>query len=123
TVDAPIVTEIAAKHPVMRWVTLADLNVTRASRFQLEPGDVAVASALRDPIIVARDRNGRKSVALGFDLRKSDLPMRVAFPALVVNALDWFAGADTGLMPSVPLGQAWRLPAPAGALEVEVRGP
>jgi hypothetical protein len=122
-VDAPIVTEVAAKHPVMRWVTLADLNVSRASRIQLEPGDVAVASALHDPIIVARDRNGRKSVALGFDLKKSDLPMRVAFPVLVVNALDWFAGADTGLMPSVPLGQAWRLPAPAGALEVEVRGP
>jgi hypothetical protein len=123
TVDSPIVTEIAAKHPVMRWVTLADLNVTRASRFSLESGDVAVASALHDPIVVARERGGRKQVALGFDIRKSDLPMRVAFPVLVVNALDWFAGADTGLMPSVPLGQAWRLPAPAGATEVEVRGP
>ena len=120
---SPIVTEVAADHPIMRWVTLRDLNISRASRFALQPGDVAVASALREPIIVARDRGGHKQVALGFDLRRSDLPMRVAFPILVVNALDWFAGADTGLMASYPTGQTWRLLAPPGAPEVQVRGP
>jgi hypothetical protein len=118
----PIVTEAAEKHPLMRWVTLADLNISRASRFQLRPGDVAVASALREPIIVARDEGQRKLVAFGFDLRRSDLPLRVAFPVLVVNALDWFAGADTGLMASFSLAQPWRLPAPAAA-ELEVKDP
>lgn len=118
----PIVTEAADKHPLMRWVTLADLNIARASRFRLQPGDVAVASSLREPIIVARDQGLRKLVAFGFDLRRSDLPLRVAFPVLVVNALDWFAGADTGLMASFSLAQPWRLPAPAAA-ELEVRDP
>jgi hypothetical protein len=119
----PIVTETASTHPLMRWVTLKDLNISRASRFQLKPGDVAVASSLREPILVAREEGGRKLVAFGFDLRKSDLPMRVAFPVLVVNAIDWFAGADTGLMASYSTAQPWRLTAPAGASELEVRGP
>jgi hypothetical protein len=122
-INAPIVTEIAADHPMMRWVTLKDLNISRASRFQLQPGDVAVASALREPIVVARERGGRKQVAFGFDLRKSDLPMRVAFPVLVVNALDWFGGADTGLLASYPTGRAFSLAAPAGANELLIRGP
>ncbi|HEY7958035.1 MAG TPA: VWA domain-containing protein [Polyangia bacterium] len=123
TVDAPIVTDVAATHPLMRWVTLKDLNIARASRFQLGPGDVAIASALHDPIICARDRGGHKVVALGFDLKRSDLPMRVAFPVLVVNALDWFAGADTGLIASYPLGPPLRLTAAPGARALEVSGP
>ncbi|HZS37892.1 MAG TPA: VWA domain-containing protein [Polyangia bacterium] len=121
--DAPLVTEVAADHPLMRWVTLKDLNISHATRFALAPGDVAVAAALKQPIIAARERDGRKTVALGFDLRRSDLPMRVAFPVLVVNALDWFAGADTGLLATYATGQPWRLPAPPGASELAVTAP
>lgn len=122
-ITAPLVTEVAEKHPLMRWVTLRDLNISRAVAFRLRPGDVAVASSLRQPIVVAREDGGLKRVALGFDIRRSDLPMRVAFPVMVVNALDWFAGADTGLMAAYPTGQPWRLQAPAGVTELEVRGP
>src|SRR5262249_30617882 len=39
---APLVTETADGHPLMRWVTLKDLNISRASRFALQSGDVAV---------------------------------------------------------------------------------
>jgi hypothetical protein len=119
--EAPPVTEIAVEHPLMRWVTLKDLNIARASSFRLGAGDVAVASSLRAPLIAARDRAGKKTVAFGFDLKHSDLPLRVAFPVLVVNALDWFAGADTGLVASYSTGRAWRLPAPPAATELRVR--
>jgi hypothetical protein len=123
TVVAPLVTETAAAHPLLRWVTLKDLNIARASTFALAPGDVAVAAALRQPIIAARERAGRKTVAFGFDLKQSDLPLRVAFPVLVVNALDWFAGGDASLVASFSTGRPWRLPVPAGASEVDVRAP
>jgi hypothetical protein len=122
-INAPLITEAAADHPLMRWVTLKDLNISRATRFTLAAGDVAVASALRQPIIAARERDGRKVAALGFDLRKSDLPMRVGFPVLVVNAIDWFAGADTGLLAAYATGRPWRLPAPPGASELRVTAP
>jgi hypothetical protein len=104
-------------------VTLKDLNIARASRFQLGRGDVAVASALRQPIVVARDQGGRKLAALGFELRKSDLPLRVAFPVMVVNALDWFGGNDAGLVASFSTAHPWRISAPAGASELSIRTP
>jgi hypothetical protein len=119
----PLVTELAVEHPLARWLALKDLNITRASRFQLAPGDVAVASSLRQPIIAARDRDGRKVVALGFDLRQSDLPLRVAFPILLVNTIEWFTGSDGGLVASFPTGRPIRLVAPAGAKELSVRDP
>jgi hypothetical protein len=120
---APLVTEFATSHPLMRWVTLKDLNIARASRFVLEAGDVAVASALRQPVIAARDKDGRKIVAIGFALQKSDLPLRVAFPVLVVNALDWFGGNDADLQASFSTAHPWRLSAPPGAAELTIRDP
>ncbi len=123
SVDAPFITETAAAHPLMRWVALKDLNIARASTFALEPGDVAIASSFKQPLFVARDRDGRKTVALGFELKRSDLPLRVAFPVLLINALDWFAGADTGLVASYATGRPWRVPVPAGATELWVRAP
>jgi VWA domain-containing protein len=123
SVDGPFVTETAAQHPLMRWVALKDLNIARASTFALAEGDVAIASSFKQPIVVARDRDGRKTVALGFELERSDLPLRVAFPVLLINALDWFAGADTGLVASYATGRPWRVPVPAGATELWVRAP
>lgn len=123
SVEAPFVTETAARHPLMRWVALKDLNIARASTFALAPGDVAVAASFKQPIIVARERDGRKTVALGFDLKRSDLPLRVSFPVLLINALDWFAGGDAGLVASYATGRPWRLPVPAGATTLWVRAP
>lgn len=120
TLVAPIITDVAEKHPLMRWVTLRDLNMTRSSRFTLAPGDVALASSARDPILVARE-SPRKTIALGFDVRKSDLPLRVGFPVLLVNALEWFAGDEAALETSWRTGRVWRIPA-SGA-EAIVRDP
>jgi hypothetical protein len=125
SVAAPLLTETAAQHPLMRWVALKDLNIAHASTFALAPGDVAVASSFKQPIIVARAArdSGRKTVAIGFDLKRSDLPLRVAFPVLLINALDWFSGSDAGLVASYATGRAWRLPVPTGATELWVRAP
>ena len=82
-----------------------------------------MASSFKQPIIAARDRDGRKTVALGFELKRSDLPLRVAFPVLLINSLDWFAGADSGLVASYATGKPWRVPVPAGATELWVHAP
>jgi hypothetical protein len=64
-------------------------------------------------------------MAIGFDLRRSDLPMRVAFPVLLSDALDWFAGDDAAqLVGTYRTGRAWRVPSPAaGADEVVLEAP
>lgn len=124
-IERPVVTDVAADHPVTRWIQLADVNIDRSSVFSPAPGDTVLASSVRDPLIVAGRRDGKKLLAVGFPLDGTDLTLRVAFPVLVVNALDWFAGDDAELLTTYRTGHVWSIPVdPDEALtEVTVVGP
>lgn len=129
----PRITEIDEDHPVMRYVTLSDVYMDRSSVFTIDPkrGESALAYSVRDPLVVARRDGKRKLVAFGFSLPSTgrdgatDLPMRVAFPMLLVNTLDWFAGDTTDLLTTYTTGQRQRVPLDGvvGATEAEATGP
>jgi hypothetical protein len=53
---------------------------------------------------VLRERGDHALVAVGFDPRQSDLPLRTAFPVLVDNVLRYFGQREAGFVASVPLG-------------------
>ncbi|HMC95924.1 MAG TPA: VWA domain-containing protein [Polyangia bacterium] len=79
------------EHPLLRELDLTDVNVAEAHRLALAPGDLALAGSFGVPLVVARERPGLRIAALSFDPRRSDLPMRPAFPLLIANALAWTA--------------------------------
>jgi hypothetical protein len=91
----PVIAEARRDHPLLRNVDLTDVNIAEARRLALEPGDASVAGSFGVPLILARDRPGLRIAALSFDVRRSDLPLRPAFPLLIANALA-FAAADRG---------------------------
>ncbi len=97
-------------HPLLRQLDLTDVNVAEAHRLTLGPGDVPLAASFDVPLIVARERPGLRIAALAFDPRRSDLPMRPAFPLLVANALAWAARdqADDAVTPGVDPGATVR---------------
>ena len=123
----PRITEVAENHPVMRWVQLSDVNFDSTRVFSPRRGDgeVALAHSVRDVLIAARREGGRKIIAFGFSLSGTDLTLRVAFPLLLVNALDWFAGDDADLVTTYVTGQRLRVPLDGvvGVGEAEVLGP
>ncbi len=94
TVRDPVATEIDRDHPLLAHVSLADLNVARARRLLPGPDDQVVAAALGTPLLIARQRPALRVVALAFDPRRSDLPLRPAFPLLLANALDWLTAGS-----------------------------
>jgi hypothetical protein len=122
-VKDPVIADVRKGHPLLRELELADVNIAEAARLALEPGDVAVASAFGAPLIIARERAGLRVAALAFDVRRSDLPMRAAFPLLLANALGWLAGSDAREVMPVSVGATARVPAPRGATRVDVRDP
>ncbi|HEY5928017.1 MAG TPA: vWA domain-containing protein [Kofleriaceae bacterium] len=129
----PRITEIDEDHPVMRWVTMSDVNTDKSAVFAIDAkkGESTIAYSVRDPLIVARRDGRRKILAIGFSLPAAgreagtDLPMRVAFPMILVNTLDWFAGDQTDLLTTYPTGQRQRIPLDGvvGAAEAVVKGP
>ncbi|WP_428268351.1 VWA domain-containing protein [Haliangium sp.] len=130
-VPTPRVTETNDTHPVMRWVIMNDVNYDEAAVFAVggAPGggsdEVVLARYVRDPIAAAKRDGARKIAAFGFALDGTDLTLRVAFPLLLVNALDWFAGDDADLITTYQTGRRFRVPLDGlyGVSEVEVTLP
>ncbi|MBA3463637.1 MAG: VWA domain-containing protein [Deltaproteobacteria bacterium] len=129
----PRVTEVDEGHPVMRWVTMSDVYMDKSSVFAVDAkkGESTLAYGVRQSLVVAKRDGKRKMLAFGFSLPSTgrdgatDLPMRVAFPMLLVNTLDWFAGDTTDLLTTYSTGQRQRVPLDGvvGATEAEVKGP
>jgi hypothetical protein len=129
----PHITEIDEGHPVMRWITLADVFMDRSAVFapDAKKGESTLAYAVTDSVVAAKRDGKRKILAIGFSLPSggrdsaSDMPLRVAFPMMLVNTLDWFAGDQADLLTTYPTGQRERVPLDGvvGATEAEVKGP
>lgn len=113
--DRPGFDKVDVKHPVARFVSLEDVNIIRGHRLTPEPGDRVVGLSESAPILIGGVRGGHKFVALGFDVRDSDLPLRVAWPLFLMNCVNWFTDEDASYLSSFRTGDVWRIPAPSDA--------
>ncbi|HXN33081.1 MAG TPA: VWA domain-containing protein [Polyangiaceae bacterium] len=104
--------KIERRHPAIRFLALDDVNIALGHRLVPEVGDKVLGAADRgaSPILVAGTRGGHKFVAMGFDVRDSDLPLRVAWPLFVLDCIDWFTNEDAQYLSSLRTGDVWRLP-------------
>jgi hypothetical protein len=104
--------KIDRKHPALRFLALDDVNIAVGHKLAPEPGDkvLGASDGGASPILVAGTRGGHKFVAMGFDVRDSDLPLRVAWPLFVLDCVDWFTDEDAQYLSSLRTGDVWRLP-------------
>jgi hypothetical protein len=104
--------KIERKHPIVRWTALDDVNISRGKKLVPQPGDkvVGASDGGASPILVTGQRGGFKFVAMGFDVRDSDLPLRVAWPLLLLNSINFFTDEDAQYISSFRTGDVWRVP-------------
>jgi hypothetical protein len=62
-------------------------------------------------------------VAFTFDVRRSDLPLRIAWPLLLLNTIDWFVEEDASYVSSYRTGETWHVPVPAGVTTATIVDP
>jgi hypothetical protein len=65
-----------------------------------------ILSGEREP---AASRRGQRFVALAFGVTDSDLPLRIAFPLLIHNAVQWLSGGEAAASRPVRAGDALSL--------------
>jgi hypothetical protein len=125
--NRPKVTETDESHPVMRWITMTDVNFDQSSVFAVnrQAREASLIRSIRSTMAVAKRDGPRKVLAFGWSLGGTDLMLRVAFPLLLVNSLDWFAGDDADLITTYTTGKRVKVPldGTVGINEVEVVRP
>lgn len=109
-IKSPGFDKIDRKHPSVRFTALDDVNIAKAHKLTPGPQDKVVGASDSGAILVSGVREGFKFVAIGFDVRESDLPLRVAWPLLLLNTINWFTGEDAKYLSSFRTGDVWRIP-------------
>lgn len=123
TIERPFFDRLRREDPLLRHAALSDVNVARALAVRPQPDDVVVASDTRGPLLVRGTRDGHAFVALTFDVRESDLPLRPAFPLLLLDAIESFAPSDAAYRGSVVTGAPALVDLPVTATTATLRGP
>lgn len=123
-VQEPPILDWDRTHPTMRYLDLSKVAVQEAMRLRPVGAGRALVDSSLTPLVYALEEGGVRAVVVGFDLARSDLPLRVAFPLLVSQTLRWLQPArleEAGQ--SLQTGQPLRVSLPPGAAEAVLRGP
>lgn len=79
--------------PILEFVEWNDINIRQMS--QIEANNWTQAQTLIEapggPLLLVGEQNGHRRAVLSFDLRQSDLPLRIAFPVLMSNLTAWLS--------------------------------
>ncbi|MBH22917.1 MAG: hypothetical protein CMH57_00390 [Myxococcales bacterium] len=122
-VEGPEVTKTNKRHPLMRWVTLQDANIQIASKLTKTRKDEVAAQAGPHPLIVSRREEGRTLVGVAFDIRNSELPLKITLPVLMLNAVDYFMDEGDSIVPTYKTGEAWTIPVSKKATKATITSP
>ena len=122
--ERPTIMDWDRAHPVMRHVEFAKVTIEDAMRIRPLAAGRPVVEAVGGPLIYALEEPDRKALFVGFDLFKTDFPLRIAFPLVLSNTLRWLhpAGLDQSSF-QFAAGQPILLPAPHGVTTVTVTTP
>ncbi len=116
---------VKADHPLGRWVGLPDLGAPEVARIRTAPHDAVVMRAGGAPLVVARAREGLKPPAViwTFDPLESDLPLKAAFPLMLMHTFEWFARGSGDTPSSWSVGRSWKIPVRSDATTAQVLEP
>jgi Ca-activated chloride channel family protein len=123
-IERPTIMDWDRNHPVMRHVEFSKVAIEDALRIRPLAAGRPLVDAVGGPVIYALEETDRKALFIGFDLFKTDLPLRVAFPLILSNALRWLhpAGLDQSSF-QLAAGQPILLPVEHGVTSVTVTTP
>jgi hypothetical protein len=96
------------QHPVTRWVRTRDISVRNPAALKVEPGDTVLAYTEGTPpvpLILAREREGRRVLIIGFNPHDSNFPLESAFPLLMAGSVEWMTHSVDEVADSLSTGE------------------
>jgi len=123
-VRRPRIVDWDAKSPLLSGLNLTGLNIESAVRAEAGRELRPLIEARQAPLMFAYEKGDLRAVWLGFDLLHSDLPLKVAFPVLMSNILNWLHPDRFRVSaPHLTAGQPLVVRLLAGTKEFSIRRP
>jgi len=85
--EEPIITEWDRDHPINRHLNLTNVSIESAFRAQADESWTPLIESFGDPLALYRETATGRALVVPFDTVSSNLPLRVAFPILLANAV------------------------------------
>jgi Ca-activated chloride channel family protein len=97
-----------ADDTILSFVDFEDIAIREAVGVRATGWAQTLVEAEGGPLLLAGALGGSRVAVLTFDLHASDLPLRIEFPILIANLLDWYSPAQpfeitSGLRPGDPV--------------------
>ncbi|MDE0315981.1 MAG: BatA and WFA domain-containing protein [Candidatus Poribacteria bacterium] len=92
--ETPIITDWERTHPILRHVHLE--NVLIGEAYEVTPPSTAqiLARSFESPVLFVDVTPKRKIVFAAINILESDLPLRIAFPVIIANTIQWFQQSE-----------------------------
>ena len=105
--ESPLITDWIREHPINRHLGLQNISITSAQQLSLPNDFEVLVHSFESPLIALQEKTDRKVMIVAFDPLATDLPLRVAFPIMVANAVRHLQGsghADAWMNPQIGKG-------------------
>jgi uncharacterized membrane protein len=122
--EQPVIMDWDRAHPIMGGVDFAKVTMEEALRVRPLAAGKTLVEAVGGPLVYLLEERERKAVFFGFDLFRTDFPLRVAFPLMLARGLRWLhpAGLDQSSL-QLPTGQPILIPVEHGVTTATVTTP
>jgi len=110
---SPYFSRLDRQASLLRFTALDDVNIARALSIRTQPGDHVLGASPDGPLLVEGAREGAPFLAFTFAPRESDLVLRVAWPILLLDAIEGFGEATQARLSSTRTGTSERVLVPA----------
>lgn len=105
-VDEPIVAKVDKNSGLTQHLRLDNVLFPGARKLAFEStAEKLIQDPLDIPLLARIPRSSGDVIVLTCSLDKGDLPLRIAFPVLMKNVVEWFQGNTNELRPSVSSGE------------------
>lgn len=123
-VENSVVVDWHHTHPVMRYVDLASVQLSKVTPVLPQAGTETLAEVGEGAVMVAVSKPDRRWLLITFDVTATDLPLRVAFPVMMLNALRWLTAPSESTERGLILaGGLAVIPVPGEHDKVKIRQP
>jgi hypothetical protein len=105
----PLIIDWETEHPVLESANLANIRIPQAIRFTGSAGLESLVRSSQGTLLYAYDSDKYKAVVFAFDTELSSFSLRVAFPLVITNVLNWlFPGSGMDSIRDIRTGDIAR---------------